>query len=81
MAAKIVLRSASGEVPIGGLGLSISPLAVTPGWGSCRLGVVLLGGQDLGDGLGLLASLFGLTLGHRPEITHESIPATPAKTA
>jgi len=32
-------------------------------------------------GLGLLASLFGLTLGHRPEITHESIPATPAKTA
>jgi|SRR6516165_2747651 len=34
-------------------------------------------------GLGLLASLFGLTLGHRPEITHEAIPATdtPTKTA
>ena len=25
-------------------------------------------------GLALLASLFGLTLGHRPEITHEAIP-------
>src|SRR6266480_3747583 len=37
-------------------------------------------------GLALLASLFGLTLRHRPEITHEAIPATggqaaPAKTA
>ena len=28
-------------------------------------------------GLGLLASLFGLTLGHRPEITHEVIEGTP----
>ncbi len=35
-------------------------------------------------GLALLGSLFGLTLGRRPEITHEAIPATgqaPAKTA
>ena len=31
-------------------------------------------------GLGLLASLFGLTLGHRPEITHEAIPATDTPT-
>ena len=29
-------------------------------------------------GLGLLASLFGLTLGHRPEIIHEVIEGTPA---
>jgi len=28
-------------------------------------------------GLGLLASLFGLTLGHRPEIIHEVIEGTP----
>jgi len=28
-------------------------------------------------GLGLLGSLFGLTLGRRPEITHEAIPAAP----
>jgi len=27
-------------------------------------------------GLAFLASLAGLTLGHRPEITHEAIPAT-----
>jgi hypothetical protein len=36
-------------------------------------------------GLVLLGSLFGLTLAHRPEITHEAIPATggqaPAKAA
>ncbi len=35
-------------------------------------------------GLVLLASLFGLTLGHRPEITHEAIPTAggqPTKTA
>jgi len=35
-------------------------------------------------GLTLLASLFALTLGHRPEITHEAIPSggpAPAKTA
>ena len=36
-------------------------------------------------GLALIGSLFALTLGHRPEITHEAIPATggqtPAKTA
>ena len=36
-------------------------------------------------GLALIGSLFALTLGHRPEITHEVIPATggqtPAKTA
>ena len=34
-------------------------------------------------GLGLLASLFGLTLGRRPEVTHEAIAdtGTPAKTA
>ena len=35
-------------------------------------------------GLTLIGSLFALTLGHRPEITHEAIPAggpTPAKTA
>ncbi len=34
-------------------------------------------------GLALLGSLFGLTLGRRPEITHEAIPAggqAPAKT-
>ncbi len=30
-------------------------------------------------GLVLLGSLFGLTLGHRPEITHEAIPATGPK--
>jgi hypothetical protein len=30
-------------------------------------------------GLVLLGSLFGLTLGHRPEITHETIPATGPK--
>ena len=35
-------------------------------------------------GLTLIASLFGLTLSRRPEITHEAIPAAgqaPAKTA
>ena len=36
-------------------------------------------------GLALIGSLFALTLGHRPEITHEAIPAAggqaPAKTA
>ena len=30
-------------------------------------------------GLTLIASLFALTLGHRPEITHEAIPAAGAK--
>ena len=30
-------------------------------------------------GLTLLASAFALTLGHRPEITHEAIPATAPK--
>ena len=35
-------------------------------------------------GLTLIASLFGLTLSRRPEITHEALPAggqAPAKTA
>jgi hypothetical protein len=31
-------------------------------------------------GLTLLASLFGLTLRHRPEVTHETIPAEGPKT-
>ena len=31
-------------------------------------------------GLALIASLFGLTLGHKDEITHEAIPAETPKT-
>ena len=30
-------------------------------------------------GLALIGSLFGLTLAHRPEITHEAIPSTGPK--
>jgi hypothetical protein len=31
-------------------------------------------------GLTLIASLFGLTVGRRPEVTHETIPAEGPKT-